>query len=318
MGKKKVQSSKNLQSQLEQAVRSSDLERVRELLAAGVELNPGPMQDAATAGKLELIKVLLDSGVDPNQEDLGSKRLKGLFSRTGLSNAVSNGHEEVAVEFLRRGADPWLDRPMIGGPVLHQAVVKGFTQVVQAIVASKADLDRRGDIAIAERPPATVEKQHDAKDRVTATKYVVHEAPSARQATALIVAVRCGKKEIVEILAGGGADLEAPDGDGFTPLAWALKLGHDDIARLLRRAGAKDTARTEGAPQFALITAAGDGDAAGVRKALADGADPSALYEVGRDTVSALMRAAEAGHVKIVEQLLNHGADPNSFGMPMW
>jgi ankyrin repeat protein len=284
------------------------LEMVRALLAAGGALNPHFLERAAGCGNLGLVRALLDSGVDINDLNAGA-------GSTALSVAVLNGHEETAVELIRLGADPWLASPVLGGPVLHEAVVSGWAGVVEAIIQSHADLNRRGDVAVGDALPTTIKEERDAKGRVVSTEYIVHDPPMARQATALIAAVRCGRQDMVERLVNGGADLEATDGDGFTPLAWALKLGREDIAAVLRSGGAREPGTTEGSAQHALIAAASAGDVAGVRSALAAGADPSRVHDLGKEQVTALMRAADGGQLTVVEELLKAGADPNVIGV---
>ena len=48
-----------------------------------------------------------------------------------------------------------------------------------------------------------------------------------------------GQKEIAELLIDAGADVNAKDDDGTTPLDRAIQLGHPEIADLLRQHGGK-------------------------------------------------------------------------------
>jgi ankyrin repeat protein len=47
------------------------------------------------------------------------------------------------------------------------------------------------------------------------------------------------RKEIVELLITNGADVNAKDADGFTPLDTAINSQHTEIADLLRKHGGK-------------------------------------------------------------------------------
>jgi ankyrin repeat protein len=289
---------------------SECLKIARELLGKGGKAPSRLLCSAAAVGNWKLIELLLEFGADINTKDG-----KGIaFDSTAFSCAVSNHHEEVAVELLRRGADPWADRPILS-PALHTAVTEGFTKVVRAFIEMKADLNRRGDTAIGERPEDTLNEEKDARGNIVGRSWTVHERPTARDTTALIATVRTNKKDMVKLLVEGGADLEETDGDGFTALSWALKLGRIDLCKILRHAGAKEPQHLEGSPQFALITAAATGDIERLRAALARGADANALYDHGRERFTALMKAAEAGHVAIIDELVNAGADPNKAGM---
>jgi ankyrin repeat protein len=52
-------------------------------------------------------------------------------------------------------------------------------------------------------------------------------------------ACRWGRKELAELLIARGAPVDEPDAEAWaTPLAWAEKMGHAEIAGTLRRHGA--------------------------------------------------------------------------------
>jgi ankyrin repeat protein len=54
------------------------------------------------------------------------------------------------------------------------------------------------------------------------------------------MAVKSGKRDAVELLITRGANIEAKDIDGHTPLWWAKKEGYTEIIELLRKHGAKE------------------------------------------------------------------------------
>ena len=56
----------------------------------------------------------------------------------------------------------------------------------------------------------------------------------------LIGASWYGYKDVVELLLKGGADVNAIDKYGWTPLMWASRNGHKDIVELLKKYGAKE------------------------------------------------------------------------------
>jgi ankyrin repeat protein len=96
------------------AAYTGDLERVRELLDQDPSLanrpveyvthyacSGTPLRNAAAAGRLEIVKLLLDRGADPNLPE------EGIASRGhALYSAVYNGHFEVAKLLLEKGAHP--------------------------------------------------------------------------------------------------------------------------------------------------------------------------------------------------------------------
>jgi ankyrin repeat protein len=59
------------------------------------------------------------------------------------------------------------------------------------------------------------------------------------RSTPLGSAARWGRREIVQLLQDRGADPNRAGASWATPLAWAVKKGHSDIAAMLRSAGAR-------------------------------------------------------------------------------
>ena len=48
-----------------------------------------------------------------------------------------------------------------------------------------------------------------------------------------------GDREMAELMIAQGADVNAVDDDGRTPLAYAARSGHDTVAEVLRQHGGK-------------------------------------------------------------------------------
>lgn len=63
---------------------------------------------------------------------------------------------------------------------------------------------------------------------------------SVSKNTALITACACNHKEIVKILLAAGAEINAKNSDGLTALHYAIQRGNQEIANMLRAAGATD------------------------------------------------------------------------------
>ncbi len=57
--------------------------------------------------------------------------------------------------------------------------------------------------------------------------------------TALHEAASVGYRDIVDILIGAKADMNARDVNGFTPLGYAMRLGNADTVELLTSMGAR-------------------------------------------------------------------------------
>jgi hypothetical protein len=65
----------------------------------------------------------------------------------------------------------------------------------------------------------------------------------------LLAAAAVRSPEATQWLVAHGADVNAPSGDGMTPLRYAIEGGNAEIAEILRKAGAKENAATAESPQ---------------------------------------------------------------------
>jgi ankyrin repeat protein len=124
----------------------------------------------------------------------------------------------------------------------------------------------------------------------------------------LIKAIREGQIDAARALVKQRVDVNAPQGDGATPLHWAVNRDDAAIADLLIGAGARvDVANDTGVTP--LYLACVNRNAAMVDKLLAAGANANAALLNG-ETV--LMMCARAGAAAAVKSLLVRGADVNA------
>jgi ankyrin repeat protein len=131
--------------------------------------------------------------------------------------------------------------------------------------------------------------------------------PAAGSPARVADAVEQRANPVVITLIQQGADVNAPQPDGATPLHWAAYWDDVPIADLLLRSGAKVNATNDyGVPPISL--AATNGSASMVRRLLQSGADPNASVPTG-ETV--LMTASRVGSLDVVYALLQAGASPN-------
>ena len=131
------------------------------------------------------------------------------------------------------------------------------------------------------------------------------DAPQADGATALAWAVHWDDLATADLLLGAGADVDAANDLGVTPLMLAGLNGSAPMVDLLLRAGADpNAARPAGGT--ALMMAARSGDATVLRRLIAAGADIDAATKSGH---TALMWAVAERHRRAVALLAEVGAD---------
>ncbi len=116
-------------------------------------------------------------------------------------------------------------------------------------------------------------------------------------------------------LLAAGADSEARDGNGRTPLHVAAFASHDAAVRALIQGGADPNALDN--QRYDIVTIAGVADdPAMVRLALSLGADPGAVTSPYDGT--ALIASAHLGHVEVVRILIAAGAPLNHVNNLGW
>jgi uncharacterized protein len=254
---------------------------------------------------------------------------KAVFMAEATEESLVNGQSVLATAFVR-AQDVITQLRMIsegnettsakGNPtpadvaLVNALVADDSAKVAEALKAG-ADanaVDRNGTpalvIAVSGKDAAGVQLLLDAgadpntRHSDTAGKF--------RKTPAVQFAAANGSVEILRLLAKGGADLNAADATGVTPLMSAAYMGHEDVVDALLTAGAPLEGRDE-AGYTALIFASNAGKAAVVQKLLTAGADANAR---ALDDSTPIMFAAQGAFDDCVRLLCGAGADPKAVG----
>jgi ankyrin repeat protein len=329
-----------LKLQLLTAARDGDGAAVARILAVGVDPNASaPARDAsgevgqatalaaaAALGRLEVARLLLEAGADPNLA-IGT-------GGTPLMAAAANGHPEVLRLLLARGAAVDAARQSTGSTAFHSACCNNHAECAEALAWAGCDVglktkagqtgrevaEAQGHAEVLTRLRAVVADQLRAAQAAGAAPAPEPEAGDQRPATQLLRAARKGDVAAVSRLPAAGADpnasVSARTASGevlqTTALATAAERGRPEAARLLLQGGA-DPDRARSAGDAPLMAGAVVGEQ--LRAAQAAGAVPAPEPEAAADggLADQLMEASFGeGGVAAVSRLLAAGADPNA------
>ena len=168
------------------------------LFRTGSRLGISPLMLAAMNGHSEAVKLLLDHGSDINAQ-IESNR------NTALTLACYQGRHEVVSLLLERRAN-MEHRAKSGLTPLMEAASGGYADVGRVLLDHGADVNA---------PPV----------------------PASRD-TALTIAADKGHYNFCEVVVARGANVEARNKKGGTPLWLACNGGHLDVAMMLVTSGA--------------------------------------------------------------------------------
>jgi len=273
------------------------LDAMKLLIDAGASVNARNAFDATAliwaAGDAAKVKLLLDSGADvkavtkqrrtaliaasvhdPAGESVRLLLAKGADPRGGDGSAAvmaSNGHDTAAmIALLEKGADPnATGTDGFGFTPLMSAVSMNNPAAVKLILAKGAKADqatsgslmvKKGKIALDKLTPLMLAAPYASAEMVKALldAGAQVDARDIRGMTPLMLAVASETQdvEVMKLLLAKGADVNAKSDVGETPLDWARKFNNAAMIRALEGAGAKP-----GVPYTAPARAAGTANA---------------------------------------------------------
>jgi ankyrin repeat protein len=235
------------------ACHTGDIDRVREILRQdptlantlgdheGYYLGAGaPLSNAAAAGRMDIVQLLLDHGADPNlPEEQYAPKGKALYS------AVYHGHFEIAKLLLDHGAFPnppaessgdalWVSREWRPDKRMEELLL---SYGARPHPESPRDHWSSGDHNWLRISPLH-EAARDGDVRKARKLLDAGAGLTARddhiRSTPLAWAAKFGQVKMVKFLLRRGAPKSLPDDPPWaTPRAWAEKRGHEKIVRLL-------------------------------------------------------------------------------------
>ena len=306
---------------IETAVYHNNHEAIKELLAAGLDINEPnpegylPLTTAIRDNRFEMFKFLLENGADPNIR----------FREDPFMMAVPRGNKYIS-PLLAAGADPKLSPKVVEYAVYHNKL-----DAVKALV-EEGGMDANHPhpegyfpttTAIRDRHPEMLRYLLSKNPDLSTVPHLVQWAvemnslesvqialeagvsPNLRKksngATALTTAIHHDRTEILSYLLDHGADPNAPGERDALPIFLAVEKEKPDILNSLLQKGADVTVGRPQDGSNALHIACWRGKSEHVKSLVEKGAD---INLVDRNQKAPLDIAAERGHDEVVMTLL--------------
>ena len=239
-----------------------------------------------------------------------------------------------AVSILIREGAAVDSRQADGSTALHWSVYRDDASMVEVLLLAGADVNIVNRLGASPLWLAAANGSADLIGRLLEAGANPNATLHAGE-TPLMAAARAGTVGGVRLLVAAGAALEAREQTREqTALMWAVAQGHHAVAKVLLAAGADVMARSKVRPRLVyadgtnggvfdqglveqlggftpLLFAARHGDVESARVLLAGGAS---INDPAPNGASPLVVAMHSGHTRLVEFLLERGADPNAGG----
>lgn len=284
--------------------------------------------DACLYGKNKLVQYLLEAGEDPNlPQKNGLLPIIAVFSAPVMleyddsiqyCNIVER-MTNIIESLLGYGVD-FDNRSYDGKTALMIAAERGYTEIASALIKKGAEIDAIEDCGnwlIPNYEPGMEDNWAESQDL----------------RTALALAVEHGHTTIVAELLKAGANINILGSKKRLPIDIAIQEGYTEIIELLLNAGAVAATGSIDSSPAALLGASKQGNLNVLKSSLRAGVSPDTsepgksqydLYELEEwqfpfDTScykTALMFAAQRGHLEIVEHLILAGANINLNDQP--
>lgn len=182
-----------------------------------------PLHHACGKGKMHLVKLFLESNINPNVQDVDQK--------TSLHFVCLLGRADIAKLLLEYKAYPNVKDEEHNTP-LHLACVEGYAD------CAKVFLEANGDPNVTNLYEETALHMSCYNGHIDCVKLLLEckaaiNVKNVEEQTALHFACKKGHQDCAKLLLEAGADVNIPDENGMTLLHFACKRGLTDSAKLI-------------------------------------------------------------------------------------
>lgn len=286
------------------AISDNDVERVRALASAELDLNRPNRQrgmslltEAVERGNPQIVEMLLAFGADVN--------LRNSSGRSPLMSLTETATPEMVRNLLAAGARPNA-RTNNGATPLMLAAATSPVRVIKELIDAGANVNARDSSGETCLFYAARSNKPEVISLLLASGVDVNVRNEDGD-DALMAMASLGDFDNFRLLFYRGAARNSVNEDGRTLLMLAVMNENPNVAKMLIEMGADENAKDKYG-MTALMLAAETGRIDALRLLIAAGAN---LNDSDSDQATALMKAVSAGSVECVQALLKAGADVN-------
>jgi len=211
----------NQAPKLRQAVEDGNIERVKQLIEEGADVNvkyrrgTTVLHLASGAGRMDMVELLISKGATINTPDE-----KGW---TPLHEAADKSHVDIVKFLMAEGAE--------FSPI-HMAAYFGELDKIKSLVAKDVNVNEKDTAGFTPLHSAVCGKQ------IKTTDFLLSNGADANAKdnwgwTPLIWAIWNHDLNTIKLLVDKGAKADVPDEQGFTPLTWATWEQNKDIVKVI-------------------------------------------------------------------------------------